>query len=161
MGGSFGKKKSKIIIVGLDNSGKSTMINMLKPKKVSWGFMSLHNCSNHKKVSGMKNIPLTTEAIERNKFFSFSPSWNYLVSLVCGGWNSSDSRFQDRDFQQKQDRFHCFWHVWSVQIPIVMGAILRRGGGNYLCYRLSRPLKNQGCAKWAWKSDWPSMYALH
>ncbi len=35
MGGSFGKKKSKIIIVGLDNSGKSTMINMLKPKKVS------------------------------------------------------------------------------------------------------------------------------
>lgn len=33
MGGSFGKKKSKIIIVGLDNSGKSTMINMLKPKK--------------------------------------------------------------------------------------------------------------------------------
>lgn len=34
MGGSFGKKKSKIIIVGLDNSGKSTMINMLKPKKV-------------------------------------------------------------------------------------------------------------------------------
>ena len=36
MGGSFGKKKSKIIIVGLDNSGKSTMINMLKPKKVSY-----------------------------------------------------------------------------------------------------------------------------
>ncbi len=35
MGGSFGKKKSKIIIVGLDNSGKSTMINMLKPKRVS------------------------------------------------------------------------------------------------------------------------------
>lgn len=34
MGGSIGKKKSKIIIVGLDNSGKSTMINMLKPKKV-------------------------------------------------------------------------------------------------------------------------------
>lgn len=26
-------KKSKIIIVGLDNSGKSTMINHLKPKK--------------------------------------------------------------------------------------------------------------------------------
>jgi GTPase SAR1 family protein len=35
MGGAFGKKKSKIIIVGLDNSGKSTMINRLKPKKVS------------------------------------------------------------------------------------------------------------------------------
>ncbi len=34
MGGSIGKKKSKIIIVGLDNSGKSTMINKLKPKKV-------------------------------------------------------------------------------------------------------------------------------
>jgi ribosome biogenesis GTPase A len=32
MGGSI--KKSKIIIVGLDNSGKSTMINLLKPKKV-------------------------------------------------------------------------------------------------------------------------------
>jgi GTPase Era involved in 16S rRNA processing len=41
MGGSFGKKKSKIIIVGLDNSGKSTMINMLKPKKVSIIFMNL------------------------------------------------------------------------------------------------------------------------
>ena len=35
MGGAFGTKKSKIIIVGLDNSGKSTMINRLKPKKVS------------------------------------------------------------------------------------------------------------------------------
>ena len=34
MGGSIGKKKSKIIIVGLDNSGKSSMINLLKPKKV-------------------------------------------------------------------------------------------------------------------------------
>jgi len=34
MGGSSSKKKSKIIIVGLDNSGKSTMINFLKPKKV-------------------------------------------------------------------------------------------------------------------------------
>lgn len=34
MGGAFGKKKSRIIIVGLDNSGKSTMINRLKPKKV-------------------------------------------------------------------------------------------------------------------------------
>jgi GTPase SAR1 family protein len=34
MGSSMGKKKSKIIIVGLDNSGKSTMINKLKPKKV-------------------------------------------------------------------------------------------------------------------------------
>jgi GTPase SAR1 family protein len=43
MGGSFGKKKSKIIIVGLDNSGKSTMINMLKPKKVSKKFMDLIN----------------------------------------------------------------------------------------------------------------------
>ena len=35
MGNSLGKKRSKIIIVGLDNSGKSTMINFLKPKKVS------------------------------------------------------------------------------------------------------------------------------
>ena len=35
MGGSIGKKRSKIIIVGLDNSGKSTIINMLKPKKVT------------------------------------------------------------------------------------------------------------------------------
>ena len=50
MGGSFGKKKSKIIIVGLDNSGKSTMINRLKPKKVSirpefsnFRIFSLHN----------------------------------------------------------------------------------------------------------------------
>ena len=29
----MGKKKSKIIIIGLDNSGKSTIINKLKPKK--------------------------------------------------------------------------------------------------------------------------------
>ncbi len=43
MGGSFGKKKSKIIIVGLDNSGKSTMINMLKPKKVSNKFIGMIN----------------------------------------------------------------------------------------------------------------------
>src|SRR6056300_106798 len=31
--GNMSNKKSRIIIVGLDNSGKSTMINMLKPKK--------------------------------------------------------------------------------------------------------------------------------
>jgi ribosome biogenesis GTPase A len=42
MGGAFGKKKSKIIIVGLDNSGKSTMINRLKPKKVSSDRNSSH-----------------------------------------------------------------------------------------------------------------------
>lgn len=41
MGGSLGKKKSKIIIVGLDNSGKSTMINMLKPKKVTISHSSI------------------------------------------------------------------------------------------------------------------------
>ena len=29
----MGKKRSKIIIIGLDNSGKSTIINKLKPKK--------------------------------------------------------------------------------------------------------------------------------
>ena len=32
MGGSS-SKKAQIIIVGLDNSGKSTMINKLKPSK--------------------------------------------------------------------------------------------------------------------------------
>jgi len=31
--GNVGTKKSQIIIVGLDNSGKSTMINYLKPAK--------------------------------------------------------------------------------------------------------------------------------
>ena len=31
--GSSSSKKAQIIIVGLDNSGKSTMINMLKPSK--------------------------------------------------------------------------------------------------------------------------------
>lgn len=41
MGGSIGKKKSKIIIVGLDNSGKSTMINLLKPKKVTNSYLIL------------------------------------------------------------------------------------------------------------------------
>ena len=35
MGGGLGKKKAKIIIVGLDNSGKTTMINWLKPPKAS------------------------------------------------------------------------------------------------------------------------------
>jgi GTPase SAR1 family protein len=46
MGGSFGKKKSKIIIVGLDNSGKSTMINRLKPKKVNRNyFQVIHDVS--------------------------------------------------------------------------------------------------------------------
>lgn len=35
MGGSFGKNKksSKVTVVGLDNSGKSTIINHLKPEK--------------------------------------------------------------------------------------------------------------------------------
>ena len=33
MGGSLGKRKAKIIIVGLDNSGKTTLINYLKPPK--------------------------------------------------------------------------------------------------------------------------------
>lgn len=39
MGVTMGKKRSKIIIVGLDNSGKSTIINKLKPKKVSKFFL--------------------------------------------------------------------------------------------------------------------------
>ncbi len=32
--GSWGSKKSRIIIVGLDNSGKTTLINSLKPDRV-------------------------------------------------------------------------------------------------------------------------------
>jgi ribosome biogenesis GTPase A len=43
MGGSMSKKKSKIIIVGLDNSGKSTMINKLKPKKVMFKLLFLRS----------------------------------------------------------------------------------------------------------------------
>ena len=34
MGNSFSNPKSKIIIVGLDNSGKSTLINTLKPEEL-------------------------------------------------------------------------------------------------------------------------------
>ena len=34
MGGSMGKSKKSVLIVGLDNSGKTTLINGLKPKKV-------------------------------------------------------------------------------------------------------------------------------
>jgi ribosome biogenesis GTPase A len=30
------KKECRIIVVGLDNSGKSTLINHMKPKKVSY-----------------------------------------------------------------------------------------------------------------------------
>jgi GTPase SAR1 family protein len=29
------KKEAKILVIGLDNSGKTTLINHLKPKKVS------------------------------------------------------------------------------------------------------------------------------
>ena len=35
--GGWGSKQSKIIIVGLDNSGKTTLINSLKPTKVRGG----------------------------------------------------------------------------------------------------------------------------
>ena len=30
----YGKSEAKVLVVGLDNSGKSTIINQLKPKKV-------------------------------------------------------------------------------------------------------------------------------
>ena len=35
MGLSFSNPKSKIIIVGLDNAGKSSLINKLQPEEVS------------------------------------------------------------------------------------------------------------------------------
>jgi GTPase SAR1 family protein len=34
MGGSASRRQAKVMVVGLDNSGKSTIINQLKPKKV-------------------------------------------------------------------------------------------------------------------------------
>jgi ribosome biogenesis GTPase A len=34
MGSGASKKKANVLCVGLDNSGKSTVINWLKPKKV-------------------------------------------------------------------------------------------------------------------------------
>ena len=38
--GSWGSKQSKIIIVGLDNSGKTTLINSLKAEKVHKNYKS-------------------------------------------------------------------------------------------------------------------------
>lgn len=35
----FSKKEAKILIVGLDNSGKTTLIQHLKPNKVSLLYM--------------------------------------------------------------------------------------------------------------------------
>lgn len=31
----MGRKEARILVIGLDNSGKTTLINHLKPKKVS------------------------------------------------------------------------------------------------------------------------------
>jgi ADP-ribosylation factor-like protein 6 len=31
----YSKREARIIVIGLDNSGKTTLINHLKPKKVS------------------------------------------------------------------------------------------------------------------------------
>ena len=96
MGGSLGKKKSKIIIVGLDNSGKSTMINMLKPKKV----------------------------------LIVSPN----TLLVLPNRNSSHSRLQSGDIQQKQNRLHRVWHVRLKQVPQSLGTVLRGIRGKEVAY---------------------------
>ena len=35
MGATFSSKKTKIVILGLDNAGKSTLVKILKPHKVN------------------------------------------------------------------------------------------------------------------------------
>ena len=48
MGNVFSDPKSKIIIVGLDNAGKSTLINKMQPDDVSF-YLILISTSNNKK----------------------------------------------------------------------------------------------------------------
>ena len=46
MGGSKSKQESKCIVVGLDGSGKSTIINQLKPEKKKVGDFSSQAATN-------------------------------------------------------------------------------------------------------------------
>lgn len=69
MGGSLGKKKSKIIIVGLDNSGKSTMINKLKPKKVNTALVHISPNANlqYQEVELAATVGFKVETFSQSK----------------------------------------------------------------------------------------------
>ena len=67
MGGSLGKKKSKIIIVGLDNSGKSTMINLLKPKKVGYLYWPLIFANQYAEIEIAATVGFKVETFSKSK----------------------------------------------------------------------------------------------
>ena len=49
MGNVFSDPKSKIIIVGLDNAGKSTLINKMQPDDVSFTYLTKYFRNKKKK----------------------------------------------------------------------------------------------------------------
>lgn len=83
------KREVKIIIIGLDNSGKSTMINFMKPKKVCAKVtraLLQRCCLSSRAAACLAPAPMTTQyhSLSFSSLSSFFfPSFPFPPLAVC------------------------------------------------------------------------------
>lgn len=93
------RQEIKVVVLGLDNSGKTTIINHLKPKKVRIPFVTSLWSENYRHIAPNVCVCVC-----------------FFVVVVFTGWNSwscSYNRIHSRRIHKTQLGLRCFWHVWA------------------------------------------------